>query len=170
MEERWIKLEGYNGMYSVSSLGSVKSYYKTKSYPFILLKKTIRNGYYSVGLSINGLEKRVNVHRLVACNFIPSSKEQTQVNHIDGNKLNNNVENLEWCTSKENVNHAHKMGLVNTPYGEMHANSKLNVKSVLEIRSKYIKRVKTYKSLALEYGVSKATITEIINRQIWKHI
>ena len=68
------------------------------------------HGYLSVSL-FNGREKRFYIHRLVAEMFIQNNKKYEEVNHIDGNKKNNKVENLEWCTSKENKQHAHRLGL-----------------------------------------------------------
>lgn len=71
-----------------------------------------KNGYYSVVLYINDKPKEFLVHRLVALNFIENKYNKNQINHIDGNKLNNNYKNLEWCTQTENAKHAYNTGLV----------------------------------------------------------
>lgn len=103
-------------MYQVSNLGKVKSLSRKKwcgsSYANrneTILKEYIRNKYYAVKLSKDGKTKHFKVHRLVAEAFI--KKPELQVNHIDGNKQNNRVDNLEWVTQKENIEHAIKIGL-----------------------------------------------------------
>lgn len=75
------------------------------------LNPSIGTGYAAVGVNINGKIKRAYVHRLVAEIFIGNIYNHPQVNHIDGNKLNNHVSNLEWCTAKENINHSYDKGL-----------------------------------------------------------
>ena len=85
------------------------------------IKAHLRNGYLYVGLYDD--EKRCfkkMIHRLIATAYIESKEGTTQVNHIDGNKLNNNISNLEWVTPKENTNHAHRLGLINVSKGEKH--------------------------------------------------
>lgn len=121
MEEVWKDIKGYEGLYQVSNLGNVRSIERKVDYrikgtyaikPSILLKPSInKNGYLSVALSKNNKIKRMRVNRLVALNFISNPNKKPQVNHIDGNKSNNNVNNLEWCTNSENQLHAYKSGL-----------------------------------------------------------
>lgn len=100
-------IEGYEGLYSVSDSGEVFSYRSNK----LLSKTKTTTGYYKVELYKDGSKKSLKVHRLVAMAFIPKIEYKPFINHKDGNKLNNNVENLEWCTQKENVNHALTTGL-----------------------------------------------------------
>ena len=97
-------IEGYDGMYQVSECGKVYSQIKE-------LKQTLNKGYLYLNLKNNGIQKFCSVHRLVALNFIANPQNKPQVNHIDGNKQNNNVSNLEWATAKENTNHAYDTGL-----------------------------------------------------------
>lgn len=110
-------IEGYEGLYQVSNLGNIKSLHCNKEK---ILKPTIRSNnykYYFVGLLKDGKRKYFAVHRLVAMMFIPNPSNYEQVDHLDGNKLNNNVKNLEWVTPKENTNRAWKKGLAkNTEY------------------------------------------------------
>ena len=110
-------IEGYKGLYQISNLGNVKSLHCNKEK---IMKLTIRSKnypYYFVGLLKNGKRKYFAVHRLVAMMFIPNPNNYEQVDHLDGNKLNNNVENLEWVTPKENTNRAWQKGLAhNTKY------------------------------------------------------
>ena len=108
-KEEWIPVVGYEGLYMVSNLGRVKSLnYKRTGKEKILTpvtNKKDKQGYYRVPLSKNGEKKNVLVHILVAEAFIPNPLNLPEVNHIDENTLNNNVDNLEWCTKKENANH-----------------------------------------------------------------
>ena len=131
-------------------------------------------GYYEVQLS-SPLDKfRAKVHRLVAECFIPNPNNLPQVNHIDGDKLNNCVFNLEWCTPKDNLKHARESGLNNskpTPNGrgEKNSRSKLTEALVLEIRQKASDGF-THKQLGVEYGVAESTISGIVSRIRWTHI
>ena len=102
--EIWKTIKDYE-QYKVSNLGNVK---RNK-----ILKQNTRVGYFAVNLCKNGKMKTLQVHRLVAQAFIPNPNNLPQVNHKDGNKKNNKVENLEWCSAKYNVRHAIKTGLKN---------------------------------------------------------
>lgn len=106
MTEHWKDISGYEGLYSVSDTGLVKTHIYNK-----ILKPIIQLGYESVVLYRNKKCKAFKVHRLVAMAFIPNPNNLSQVNHIDGNKRNNNVSNLEWCTAKQNTHHAINKGL-----------------------------------------------------------
>lgn len=113
-QEIWLPVIGYEGLYEVSNFGNVKALsrptYKRKQ-PIPVRKQLDRYGYHYVPLRLNGRTKNVKVHRLVAMAFIPNPINKSDVNHIDGNKQNNHVSNLEWSTVKENVRHAHNIGL-----------------------------------------------------------
>ena len=100
MNEIWKDVKGYEGLYQVSNLGNIKSFHK-RSYGN-LLKLPIKKGYFQVGLRKNGIRKYYQVHRLVAEAFIENKQNLPQVNHKDENKLNNDVNNLEWCTVSYN--------------------------------------------------------------------
>lgn len=138
-------------------------------------------GYLRVGLIINGKLVTRKVHRLVAIAFIPNPDNKPFVNHKDGNKSNNRVDNLEWSTAKENTRHAidngwfsfqdsEKSKNVNPKKGELNGQSKLTEKQVLEIRAKFKPRIYTREILALEYGVKASTIKDIVMRKSWNHI
>lgn len=101
-KEYWKPVVGYEGLYEVSNFGRVKSLKFGKER---ILKQKIRGGYYSVGLSKNGIVKTYQVHRLVAEAFIDNTDNLPQVNHKDENKLNNSVDNLEWCDAQYNCNY-----------------------------------------------------------------
>lgn len=121
VNEIWEEIKGYGGSYLISNLGNIKSIHKNWS---ILNKKVDRYGYYCATLSLNGKHKTFTIHRLVAQAFIPNPENKPQVNHKDGNKLNNCVENLEWCTNKENHIHAWKIGLQKKRFGKYNDKSK----------------------------------------------
>ncbi len=112
-------------------------------------------------------KKKLLIHRVVAQLFIPNLDNKPQVNHIDGNKQNNDIENLEWVTNQENRNHANIMGL--TAKGNQ-LSKKLTDKKVTEIRKKYIPFSKNNNqyTLAKEYGVSQSMIMKILNNTEWK--
>ena len=99
-KEIWKDIQGYEGMYQVSSHGRVKSFKKNKVK--ILKPQMHYKGYEFVTLHKNGIGEKCKVHRLVAKAFIPNPNNYPVVNHKDENKSNNNVENLEWCTVSYN--------------------------------------------------------------------
>ena len=111
MNIEWRPIKDYEDLYLVSNTGLVKSLHWGKEK---LLKQVIRSKnyqYYFVGLLKNKKRKYFAVHRLVAQAFIENTNNYAQVYHLDGNKLNNNADNLEWVTPKENTNRAWKLGL-----------------------------------------------------------
>lgn len=112
MKEIWKDIPEYEGKYRISNLGNVKSinYHNTKKECTLSPAKDAK-GYLRCSLSKNNILKTFKVHRLVAQSFIPNPLELPQVNHIDGNKLNNAVNNLEWCDNSMNQIHAYKVGL-----------------------------------------------------------
>ena len=122
MKSKWINeiegLEQFVG-YKVYEDGTIESYkkrhghqYIITDYPTRILKPYVsRKGYLKVDISSKP-RKSMSVHRLVALAFIPNVENKPQVNHIDGEPTNNNVSNLEWCSEKENVNHAFKNNLI----------------------------------------------------------
>lgn len=108
-DEIWKDIPGYEGIYQVSTKGRVRSFWKKE--PHILKQTLTTTGYKKVELYKDKKRKTYKVHRLVALAFILNSENKPNINHKDGNPLNNTVENLEWCTQKENVEHAIKTGL-----------------------------------------------------------
>ena len=110
-KERWEYVHGYDNSYQISSYGRVKSLKFSKEK--YLKPKQNRGGYLEVLLYKNNKGKLYRIHRLVAEAFIQNTYNYPEVNHKDGNKLNNCVSNLEWCTSSENNKHAYSIGLKN---------------------------------------------------------
>lgn len=131
--EIWKEIEGYEGYYAVSNYGNVKSLDRTivRSDQRVTILKGRQlipwfgksTGYLYVTLSKFGVHKKHSVHRLIALAFIPNPENKKEVNHKDGNKLNNDLSNLEWCTPSENINHAYARGLI-TSIGNTHYNAR----------------------------------------------
>tara|TARA_R110000796_G_C14553458_1_gene434122 strand:- start:2089 stop:2730 length:642 start_codon:yes stop_codon:yes gene_type:complete len=107
-KERAKDIYGYEGLYSITSFGRVWSHKKKNNRQKFLKKEVTKAGYERVRLGMYG--ERIQVHRLVAMAFTNNDENKPCVNHIDANPLNNNIENLEWCTHKENTMHAQKLG------------------------------------------------------------
>lgn len=156
---RWKK---YNDFIEVSEAGDVKSHGK------LIKGEIVRAGYKRVHVSHEGKSYKFLVHRLVAEAFIDNPQKLPVVNHKDGNKLNNYVDNLEWITYSGNLAHAYRIGLRSSD-GELNSMSKLTVQQVREIRSLYEKRGKNNSNtLAKSYGVSPKTIQNIVRGKSWK--
>ena len=128
MTEEWKDIKDYEGLYQVSNWGRMMSlnYRKTGKSKLMKLMKN-KKGYLTVVFHKNGEYKRYLVHRLVAEHFIPNPDNLPQVNHLDEDKTNNSVDNLEWCDNKENSNH----GTRNERISSANTNGKLS-KTVLQ--------------------------------------
>ena len=156
MNEIW-KSTGFDG-YEVSNLGRVRRLHKTIP-PRIRKLTTDTHGYLHVNLWHGGKSKHFSIHRLVAIAFIPNPENKPEVNHIDGNKLNNRVSNLEWVTSSENQRHAFDMGLQVALQGEDAPRAKLTAEQVIYIRGN--PDGLTCKQLAEMFNVSRVTIGDV---------
>jgi len=174
-KEEWADIPGYENIYKVSSLGRVVAYAKSwnsgrwiiRSHPEKEIKlNQDRKGYFVVGLRKDGVQKMWKVHRLVAISFIPNPENKPQVNHKDANKRNNCVDNLEWATNSENMQHAHDNGLMNLKIGERHPMAKLNEADISIIRTSSL----STKELSKSFNVSVSTIKAIKGGKYWKHI
>jgi hypothetical protein len=130
-----------------------------------------KNKYPCVSISVNGICKRVYVHRMMAIAFIPNPENKPEVNHKDGNRSNFSLNNLEWVTAKENVNHAIETGLANHVKGEDAYFSKLTEKKVLAIRRLHRINPKfNRRALSRKIGVSHQNISDIVNNKAWKYL
>ena len=173
--EIWKDIVGYEGIYQVSDLGKVKSLQKKiphlGSYRIInesILKGSITEyGYivYKLGGKLNG--RMYFGHRLVAKNFLGIVNEKNVVNHKNGIKTDNRLENLEWCTQLENVIHSYKMGLSNN-YGEKNGNNILTTEQAIKI--KYHLSHLSQKQIAEIYNIKQNTVSQIKNGIRWKNI
>lgn len=170
MKEVWKDIKGYEGSYKVSNLGRIQS--NKNNRPKILKFGYNAKGYDLVHLCKHGEKKSFKVHRLVLIAFDCNLDNKPQVNHIDGNKNNNNLFNLEWCTNKENIEHAVKTGLLNhtknRKTGYEGTAQKLKKLEVLEIIKKYKTGKYTQLELGTIYGVSQVCVSKIVNKVNWK--
>ena len=118
-KEIWADIDGYSGLYQVSNIGRIKSLGgKSNHNSEMIMKQQEILGYMSVTLRKDDISKMFKVHRLVANAFIDNPLNKPQVNHIDGNKRNNAVSNLEWVTPSENAKHAFEIGLKKSQSGK----------------------------------------------------
>lgn len=162
MQEIWKDIPGYENLYQVSNLGRVKSlciiHNKKVDTSKTLIRKLSYNilGYQFIGLRKNGSRKQFYVHRLVATLFIPNPDNKPQVNHIDGNKSNNIVSNLEWVTISENQRHAVRIGLKKGRKGSVNPCSKPILQYT--ISGEFIKKWESIASAAKSYNVSRESI------------
>jgi len=125
------------------------------------------NGYKKVTLTNNGVQMQRYIHRMVAELYIPCVKNKNQVNHIDGNKNNNHVKNLEWVTNQENQLHAHKTGLKGN--GDKLWNGKFSINDLLKIKELSESGIKRY-IIAKEMNCSKSTISDILNGKRYLYV
>jgi len=167
MENKEVNIKGTN--YYVLSNGDVITYnWKNTGRRAILKPAKDQKGYMRVGLVINGKLTTKKVHRLVASAFLENRYNKPQVNHIDGNKSNNDVSNLEWVTQSENKKHSFLIGLENNN-GENNPFSKLRNEDVLQIRKLKSEGLSVIEISDL-FKINKSTTRRIINRITWKHI
>ena len=163
--EIWKDIKGYEGLYQVSNLGRVKSLNGYHRKEIILKLRNNLYGYLTIGLSKNNISKRYKVHRLVAETFIPNPNNYEQVNHKDGNKLNNCIDNLEWCNRSYNMKHAYDNNLLECrPVNQY------------DLKGNLIKKWKGSKYAMVELGIWNANIVNCCKGKrksaggyIWKY-
>ena len=168
--EIWRDVIGYEGLYMVSNMGRLKSNIWNGGR---LINPCLHTGgYLIVGLYKNGRRKIYYVHVLVAQAFIANSESKSQVNHIDADKTNNRVENLEWVTQKENIRHSWQLGLRRCIKGTANKNSKLQSEKVRYIRAHYIPRHREFgaSALARKFSVDPETILNVIKYKTYKDV
>lgn len=168
--ERWLPARSFEGQYEVSDKGRVRSlnYNKTRGLIKFISKNINKGGYHVVALRKKGKGYLPTVHKLVMGAFVGSRPEEMEVNHIDGNKLNNRLENLEYVTRSENCKHSFVMGL-QCNKGVRHSQARLNDEKVIEIR-KLCGDGLTRKEVAEMFGVTAGQITNIMCGRGWKHV
>lgn len=173
MHEVWLPISGYEGLYEISNLGRVKALAKTvisgirgtaiRNHSEAILTITYTNkGYCRHQLAKEGIVKIYSTHRLVAIHFIPNPNNLPEVNHIDTDKRNNQVDNLEWCTHSDNMQHAGITGRMKGKPNELHPKVKLTNQEVLEIR-KLRNDGLSLKEIGLRYNVCFQHIGSIVN-------
>lgn len=171
--EVWKDVVGFDEYFQVSNFGNVYSKRTNK-----VLKQTVsRKGYSSISTRIGGRNGKcynLRIHRLVAEAFIPNPDVKDQVNHIDGDKLNNHVDNLEWNTQFENMQHAFRLGLMDLSKLEINnINSRLisdEDVNFIKVNFKSRNREFGYRALSRKFKVSKHTIYCIVNNIRYKEV
>ncbi len=178
MKEYWeIAIPGY---YEVSSYGNIRSLDRIVSHPqgpMLLRGKDMKlslanTGYLQVEFRVNGKRETHRVHRLVAFLFIynPDLEKFNQVNHIDGNKLNNRADNLEWCDASYNLKHAFQNNLMIAKKGEEKPNAILTAEEVQRIRFLYSTGDYTQHDLDKMFKVGAGTVNKIVRNLAWTHV
>lgn len=186
MKEVWKDIEGYEGLYQVSSIGRVRSLDRFVERSTILPKTGARcegmflrgkvkkplvdnKGYNRIQLCKRGKQSTKKVHRLVAAAFIEKVEGKTYINHKNGIKMDNNFTNLEWCTNEENVKHAWGTGLIKPVSGVKNKKCLLNERQVKAIRT-WLKLGYTQLSIGEAYGVSRSVIAGIKKGKTYKDV
>ena len=176
MEEIWKWIDRYENMYQVSNLGRVRSvdrdvYCEVSPnklqhiYGKVLKQGTNHKGYPIVYLSKDGKQKTITVHRLVALTFIENPLNLPQVNHIDGDKTNNNVSNLEWCDNSYNQIHAHKTGLFPRYEDTVGWGRPARPVAMLDLNTKEVLRTfETLASVKRETGINQFNVRSVCLR------
>ena len=167
-KEKWKVMPLFEGRYKVSDIGNVMHTKRN----VLKSRFTDERGYLRTGFYQNGKTKIMTIHRCVALTFIPNPENKPEVNHKDGEKLNNHISNLEWVTTQENIAHAIRNGLFHDgshSRGELNIKSKLNKNKVLDIRAKHKLGVSA-KDISKEYNICLSTTYRIITGKYWKHI
>lgn len=166
--EVWRSVPGYEGLYSISANGKVRSEAKHGRPARILQPSRSHNGYLRLYLCRNGRRHNFSVHQLVASAFMGPVPIGHEVNHRDGDKSNNRVSNLAYVTHSENLRHAHRTGLLHAPSGVYNTQSKLNDDKVRQIRA--LHGVLTTRQLAARFGVSQAAVSYVISGRTWRSV
>ena len=170
-KEIWKRLiyqgKDYGDFYEVSNYGNIRNSKTRKVRRNNILKK----GYYFVNGSLGSRENKITfkIHKAVAESFIDNPNNLPMVNHKDGNKLNNYIGNLEWCTNAENVQHAYDNNLIKIRRGENSSSAKLTQDDVIYIRKHYVPRDKYFGTRALgrKFNVDHSTIMSVLKYETW---
>lgn len=161
MEEIWKNIPEYEGYYQASDLGRIKN---VKTNKILKLYQNKRNKYIQSSLCKNGVCRVLRTHRLIAKTFLKNPNNYPCINHIDGDKTNNKVTNLEWCTQKHNVKEAWRMGLCKPSENQKKAARKFcqtkKIKKVAQYNKKneLIKIWKSQKEASIKTNISKTAI------------
>ena len=172
-DEQWRPVVGFEGLYSISDAGRLRSEQPTLAHRAGYIHKGFRRkiGYLTYALAKNGKERALLAHRLIAEAFIGLCPRGYQCNHKDGNKANNAIDNLEWVTPLQNVRHAFEVLGYNprtapVPYGDAHYNTKLTAQQLADIKARGGNGRHggpTQGELAKEYGVTRMTVYRVLH-------
>lgn len=161
--EEWKDAPGIESKYEISNQGRLRN--KSTG----VIRKNVDNGrgYFKFPVMVNRKNTSYYIHRLVAMAFVPNPQSLDTVNHIDGNKQNNNADNLEWCSQKENVHHVIKTGIFDPV-----TNYIFDAEAVRFIRNNYKPRCKEFgmKALAAKFNCNPKTIRFVVDNKTYKEI
>lgn len=169
-DEIWADITGYEGEYQISTYGRIKSFKNGRE--IIMRPLPTRNGYLNILLCKDGRHKNFSVHVLVARAFIPNPDNKQEVNHIDGEKFNCHVSNLEWSNRSENNKHAFRIGLKKQLHGGDNPKANLTNEDARYCREVFKPWDKNFglKALARKFGVSKECIRRIVHYTAYRDV
>lgn len=172
--EIWIPIKNYENSYEISNKGKIRSLDRviirsdartSRRKGGVLKPCKVKCGYFMIQL---GRRNYYYLYRLIAMHFVSKKEDQNFVNHLDGNKLNNDLNNLEWCTQAENNRHANATGL--SAKGESIAGAILNPAIVIKIRNLYDTGKHSQSALGRMFNCAQPTILNVVNKRTWKHV
>jgi hypothetical protein len=167
MNEIWKSIKDYENLYQVSNLGRIRSMHsKWNNSGDKILCGRLHEGYYKIVLTKDGKASQKFIHRLIAEAFIPNPHNKPCINHINGIKTDNSIENLEWVTIQENCQHAHNTGLQPSRKGGNNPWSKLNSGQVLEI----FHSTRSNREIAEQYNITRDAVSLIKTGKNWSHV
>ena len=167
MNEEWKSVVGYEGTYDVSNAGRIRRTRSANEMTAVRMRKPYleRQGYLRIALWLGNKKRTFNVHRIVLSAFVGPCQDGMQTNHIDGDKTNNRIDNLEYVTPSENRRHAFRTGLQTPMRGSKNPLAKLTEEDVRAIRKLIGK--KSLASIGRMFGVAKSTVGCISNGSRW---
>lgn len=166
-DEIWLPVSGFESRFKISSHGRLLSINGKFGGERVLTTHIDKMGYMATSLRSKPLHRRCRVHTIVAEEFITKPNGATCVNHKDGNKLNNHIDNLEWVTIAENTQHAFRTGLADFN-GAKSVHAKLTDKDVMLMRNLY--KNNSRKVLGKIFGVSARHVEDIVKGVCWTHL
>jgi len=175
--EIWKEVAGYEGLYEASNLGRIRSVPRTlidglgraRRYRSKILTGGVSDkGYWAVMMCRGSVQRMTLISRLVAETFIPNPDGKAEVNHKDGNKNDNSVNNLEWMTHQENS--LHRNAVLRKNIGDKNYGAKMTNETVMEMRKMREETGYAYRIIAEKFGLNENTIYRAITKRHWKHI